>query len=105
MKTRIFLALAAAILLGNVEFSRSVLTAGSLQAAEEKSEKKKKKMKDDSSTITGTVAVTKDAGGGVSAIKLTAADGTIYNITLDEAGKKLAESDGKSTSIHGTVAD
>src|SRR5258705_13056056 len=81
------------------------MTAGSLQAAEEKGEKKKKKMKDDSSTITGSVAVTKDAGGGVSAIKLTAADGTGYKITLDEAGKKLAETDGKSTSIHGTVAD
>ena len=53
-------------------------------------------------TVTGTVAVSKDDAGAVTAVKVTSGDVT-YSVTLDENGKKLADLAGKKVEVTGTV--
>lgn len=56
--------------------------------------------------VQGTVSVTKDASGAITAVTLTAADGVSYNVTLDENGKKLGEEMAdKKVEVEGTVAE
>ena len=58
---------------------------------------------DDDVTLTGTVSVTKGDDGAVTAVKLTV-DKTVYNVVLDDNGKKLAELNAKKVEVTGTVA-
>jgi RNase P/RNase MRP subunit p29 len=53
-------------------------------------------------TVTGAVSVVKDAGGTVTAVKLTAKDG-VYNVVLDKEGMELAKMDGKEVEVQGEV--
>lgn len=65
-------------------------------------------------TLTGMVSVTKDDAGALTAVKLTvkapapkegekAKDDIVYNVTLDDNGKKLGELNGKKAEVVGTV--
>jgi flagellar basal body-associated protein FliL len=56
--------------------------------------------------VQGLVSVTKDANGDITAVTLTTKDGVVYNVTLDENGKKLGEEmANKKVEIEGTVAE
>lgn len=55
-------------------------------------------------TVVGTVSVTKDDAGAVTAVTVTAQDAA-YSVTLDENGKKLAELDGKEVEVMGVVTE
>ena len=55
--------------------------------------------------LTGTVSITEDDDWNITAVKLTADDGTVYQIVLDENGKKLGNEDnGLKVQPTGTVA-
>jgi hypothetical protein len=54
--------------------------------------------------VQGKVAVVKDDAGAVKEIKVTAGE-KAYTVKLDDAGKKVAESDGKTVKLTGTVDD
>lgn len=52
--------------------------------------------------VKGTVSVTKDASGNITAVMLTTEKGEMYNITLDEKGKELGEKmEGKMVKVKG----
>jgi flagellar basal body-associated protein FliL len=56
--------------------------------------------------VQGLVGVTNDANGDITAVTLTTADGVVYNVTLDENGKKLGdEMADKKVEVEGTVAE
>lgn len=56
--------------------------------------------------VQGLVSVTKDAEGAITAVTLTAADGAVYNVTLDENGIKLGEEMAdKKVKAEGAVSD
>jgi flagellar basal body-associated protein FliL len=56
--------------------------------------------------VQGLVGVTKDASGAITAVTLTTQDGVVYNVTLDENGKKLGEEMAdKKVEVEGTVAE
>jgi hypothetical protein len=54
--------------------------------------------------LTGTISVTKDDDGKVTGAKLTVGEDAVYNVTMDEVGKKVAEMDGAKVEVTGTVA-
>ena len=56
-------------------------------------------------TITGTVAVTADAAGVVTAITETDKNGKVETIALNDAGKKVATLKDKTVTVTGTVTD
>ena len=59
-------------------------------------------------TLTGTVGVTKNDDGAVTAVKLTVKDGdktVVYSVVLDDNGKKLADLAGKNAKVTGTVEE
>ena len=56
----------------------------------------------DKTTVKGKVSVTKNDEGAVTAIKVTAGE-VVYNVTLDDNGKKVAEMDKKTVEIVGVV--
>ncbi len=45
--------------------------------------------------VKGTVSVVKDAGGMITAVKLTTEDKVVHNVVLDKEGMELAKADGK----------
>jgi flagellar basal body-associated protein FliL len=56
--------------------------------------------------VQGVVGVTKDASGVITAVTLTAADGVVYNVTLDDNGKKLGEEMAdKKVEVEGTISE
>ena len=56
-------------------------------------------------TVVGKVSVTEDDDWNVTAAKLTTDAGVVYQIVLNEKGKKLAaEMDGAKVQVTGTVA-
>jgi len=59
----------------------------------------------DVTRVRGTVAVTKDDAGQVTAIEIKKSDGTALKVKLDEQGLKLAEMDGKTVMAKGAMAD
>jgi uncharacterized lipoprotein YajG len=55
--------------------------------------------------VQGVVGVAKDASGAITAVTLTTKDGVVYNVTLDESGKKLGEEMAdKEVEAEGTVS-
>jgi hypothetical protein len=54
-------------------------------------------------TVTGTVAVSKDDDGNITAVSVKKED-TVTKIVLDENGKKLAKLAGKKAEVKGTWA-
>jgi hypothetical protein len=62
--------------------------------------------KEDAVKVTGTISVSEDDDGNVTGVKLTVDEDTVYNIVLNEAGKKLAaDMDGEKVEIVGSVAE
>ncbi|HUT32436.1 MAG TPA: hypothetical protein VNE39_03065 [Planctomycetota bacterium] len=60
---------------------------------------------EDDVKLTGTVSVTKDDDGNLTAVKLTVGE-TVYNVALCANGKKLgAELAGKKAEVTGTVKE
>jgi uncharacterized membrane-anchored protein len=56
--------------------------------------------------ITGTISVSEDDDGNITGVKLTVDEGTVYNVTMNEAGKKLAEDmNGENVEVVGTVVE
>jgi hypothetical protein len=56
--------------------------------------------------VQGLVGVTKDADGVITAVTLTTADGTVYNVTLDENGMMLGEEMAdKKVEVEGAVSE
>ena len=60
---------------------------------------------EDDVTLTGTVSVTKNDDGDITAVKLTVGE-TVYNVGLCEVGKKLGtDLCGKKAEVTGTVKE
>jgi archaellum component FlaF (FlaF/FlaG flagellin family) len=55
-------------------------------------------------TLTGTVSVEKNDDDAVVKATVTVGEETVYNVVLDENGKKVAALDGKTVEVTGTVA-
>ena len=56
--------------------------------------------------IAGMVAITEDADWNITAVKVTADDNTVYQIVLDENGKRLGnEEDGQRAEVLGALAE
>jgi hypothetical protein len=49
--------------------------------------------------LEGTISVTKDSNDVVTSIKLTTANKTVYNVTLDKKGKELGGFNGKEVDV------
>ena len=49
--------------------------------------------------LEGTVSVTKDSNDVVTSIKLTTANKTVYNVTLDKKGEELGGLNGKEVEV------
>ena len=57
-------------------------------------------------SVTGKVSTTKTDVDKFTSIKLTATDGTVYNVTIDDKGKDLATKyEGISVVANGTVTE
>lgn len=82
--------IAGAVLLSTVCFAGEKCPAGAVESAK----------------VQGVVGVTKDANGDITAVTLTAKDGAVYNVTLDENGKKLGEEMAdKKVNVEGAVSE
>ena len=56
--------------------------------------------------LIGTIAITEDKDWNITAIAFTAEDGTVYQVVLDEIGRKLgSEEDGLKVELTATVAE
>ncbi|MDD5327254.1 MAG: hypothetical protein PHY02_05510 [Phycisphaerae bacterium] len=56
--------------------------------------------------VQGLVGVTTNAEGVITAVTLTAQDGVVYNVTLDEQGLKLGtDMADKNVEVEGAVVD
>jgi len=55
-------------------------------------------------TVTGTISVTKDSDGTLTAVKLTAGDAA-YSVVLCKNGQKLAALDGQTVEATGVVKE
>jgi hypothetical protein len=55
--------------------------------------------------LEGTVSVTKDPNNVVTAVKLTTADKTVYNVTLDKKGLELGGLNDKKVEAHCMVSE
>jgi len=55
--------------------------------------------------LEGTVSVTKDPNNVVTAVKLTTADKTVYNVTLDKKGLELGGLNDKKVETHCMVSE
>lgn len=55
-------------------------------------------------TVSGTITAEKD-DGKLKTVILKTEDGTVYNITLDDKGKKLGDMNGKKATVTGDHAE
>lgn len=55
-------------------------------------------------TVVGTVHVTKNGSGAVTAIIIQAANGNAYNVQLNATGEKLAAQDGQPVKVMGVLS-
>ena len=56
--------------------------------------------------VQGLVSITKNADGAITAVTLTAEDGAVYNVTLDENGMTLgAEMANEKVEVEGTISE
>jgi len=63
----------------------------------------KSRQKHDTSVVSGVIKLAKDKEGNISAITLTAQDGTVYKVTTNDAAKVLNDKDGQTVDLSGYV--